>query len=68
MIHDTNAKQKRNSDEIILILRNKQYLMNIRIPNASNSFSSVMVSIYGIPLFLAYGKTCDLLILKPKGI
>ena len=68
MIHNTNAKQKRNSDEIILILRNKQYLMNIRIPNASNSFSSVMVSIYGIPLFLAYGKTCDLLILKPKGI
>ena len=64
MIHNTNAKQKRTD----VILRNKQYLMNIKIPNTSNSFSSVMVSIYGIPLFLAYGKTCDLLILKPKGI
>ena len=55
-------------NELILSLRNRKYLMNMKIPNTSNSFSSVMVSIYGIPLFLAYGKTCDLLILKPKGI
>ena len=67
MIHDTNAEQKKNR-RVILSLRNNQYLMNIKIPNTSNSFSSVIVSIYGIPLFLAYGKTCDLLILKPKGI
>ena len=66
MIHNTSAKQKKNRR--VLSLRNNQYLMNIKIPNTSNSFSSVMVSIYGIPLFLAYGKTCDLLILKPKGI
>ena len=67
MIQMQNKKEPTGySDEIIL--RNKQYLMNIKIPNTSNSFSSVMVSIYGIPLFLAYGKTCDLLILKPKGI
>ena len=66
MIHNTSAKQKKNRR--VLSLRNNQYLMIIKIPNTSNSFSSVMVSIYGIPLFLAYGKTCDLLILKPKGI
>ena len=59
--------QKKNR-RVILIPRNKRYLMNIKIANTSNSFSSVMVSIYGIPLFVAYGKTCDLLILKPKGI
>ena len=64
MIHNTSAKLKKDRR----VLRNKQYHMNIKIPNTSNSFSSVMVSIYGIPLFLAYGKTCDLLILKPKGI
>ena len=66
MIHNTNAKKKNR--RVILIPRNKLYLMNIKIANTSNSFSSVMVSIYGIPLFLAYGKTCDLLMLKPKGI
>ena len=65
MIHNTSAKQKKEPSGS---LRNNQYLMNIKIPNTSNSFSSVIVSIYGIPLFLAYGKTCDLLILKPKGI
>ena len=67
MIHNTSAKQKKNR-RVILSLRNNQYLMNIKIPNTSNSFSSVIVSIYGLTLFLAYGKTCDLLILKPKGI
>ena len=64
MILNTNAQQTKKNR----LLRNNQYLMNIKIPNTSNSFSSVIVSIYGIPLFLAYGKTCDLLILKPKGI
>ena len=64
MILNTNAQQTKKNRR----LRNNQYLMNIKIPNTSNSFSSVIVSIYGIPLFLAYGKTCDLLILKPKGI
>ena len=64
MILNTNAQQTKKNR----LLRNNQYLMNIKIPNTSNSFSSVIVSIYGIPLFLAYGKTCDLLILKLKGI
>ena len=68
MILNTNAQQTKKNRRVILSLRNNQYLMNIKIPNTSNSFSSVIVSIYGIPSFLAYGKTCDLLILKPKGI